>query len=198
MFYLVEDQGYKPFSELDFSHFIYMAADMSIGSLALHQWLMLNEVTPDILIAKESFKLSIESAIKYGSSIKKRMYQFIELSRDQEKDLSLLGAIGFTLLNIAGENFTDKDFSRTRLNGAILTDAIIQRCDFTQADLSDVDLSNSLLIQNNFIDAKISRENLNQNQNNLNDIFNEALSFDKHIDLAISMVSNDELSFQHL
>ena len=93
-------------------------------------------------------------------------YDLIEQSKVDETK-AIVAANAITILNVAGENFSDKNFQGVRIPGADLSGGLLQQVKFNGADLRNVCLQNAWAPGASFQEAKMEGV-----------IFNEEIKFE--------------------
>jgi WD40 repeat protein len=79
--------------------------------------------------------------VRDDAEFKYLLYQIIELSKG-ERNVEKAAANAITILNVAGESFSGRDFRAIHIRGAILNGALCGQTDFEGADLRDVEMHN--------------------------------------------------------
>lgn len=106
--------------------------------------------------------------IKDGTLTTNHFINLIYLSRQKELDhentghssshspFEIAAANAITILNIAGYDFSNQDFSNVSISGANLSYGICEGTNFTNANLQGVDLTDAWLKDANFVNANLA------------------------------------------
>jgi len=81
------------------------------------------------------------------------------------KQVRQMSANAITLLNFAGVNFSGRDYRNVHINGANLNNAILQGADFAFANLENIQLQRSCLVDANFQGSNLRGVSFGQQAN---------------------------------
>jgi len=126
-FYLDDFDNQHYFKELDFNENLFTTESSIINLLA--------------------DKARVDIYFKY------LLYQMIERSKGEPR-VSNAAANAITILNVAGESFSGRDFRGIQIPGAFLNNALCNETNFEGADLTNVSFQNAFLSGANFSRAR--------------------------------------------
>ena len=116
---------------------------------------------PRKLLTRDRIKFLVDR-VKTDAIFKEKLFNYIERSKlkyhktdSSAAAAAIAAANSITILNIAGESFSGKDFRGIQIPGANLSGAICDSTDFTDANLANVNFRHAWL-QN----AKLTRANM--------------------------------------
>lgn len=111
-------------------------------------------ISPRRLVSDISFAQFWREEFNSNVHFQEKLFLFVILTRERE-DLSLIGAVSITLLNLAGVVFNNRDLQGIRIPDAILDGALMDNVNFAGADLRRVSFKQTWLRSSRFSGANV-------------------------------------------
>lgn len=106
-------------------------------------------VTPNDIVKNELVVEFLQDMVRPDVTIQEKLLRHVEVSKANESQ-GTVAANAMTLLNATRISFSGMDLSKVRIAGAVLSNAICHRTNFSEADLRRVNLERAKLMDCNF------------------------------------------------